>query len=306
MKKPLLLFLILLVSNFLKAQDSLWAPGTKWYYEAEKNIGAPYPFYGPLLIEVIKDSTFKGKICRYIIASTPCYYPFSENLIYHENGKVYKYSDSINDFFLIYDFTKNIGETYEIKSHPSCSGITVKVDSVSSISVNGKARKMLYADYGYKPVVIIEGIGSISDYLFPDFDFMYTCNSDPNIIYDCWSPYASGFRCFIDAEGNQYKLIQDHDCDETYTKLAINDQFAFDGIDINYDGEIININCENLQGKTINTVSIFSTDGKKIFNSTYNQNNIFITSDNFNSGIVMIEVITSDKRIYRKKAVIIR
>ena len=136
-----------------------------------------------------------------------------------DSGNAYFYADSsriyhyyVNDFYKLYDFNLMPGDSWEIVvPYPSpYTGITfnsldtivtVIVDSIGTININGQTRKLQYVHSDSNDWIflnpIIEGIGSIGG-IFPaifgwqDYDLPYLrCYNDSIIYFNA----HSGFAC---------------------------------------------------------------------------------------------------------------
>lgn len=115
-----------------------WAPiGAEWYYTYRE--GAATPATGYYHLKSIKDTLIDSKQCK-VIEKTLVDSRGNESVAGFEylysdisENKVYRYK--YDSFYLLYDFTKVVGDTIIIKEPYSASGydsIVIVVDSVSS------------------------------------------------------------------------------------------------------------------------------------------------------------------------------
>ncbi len=105
-----------------RAQNAEFAPiGAKWWC----SIGGSDCASKYVLYECVAEKEVQGKTCKVITWSTPItdtyFYalPYDEDSIYtyKEDDKIWIYNQNIQDFSLWYDFSKEIGESYTVKSN---------------------------------------------------------------------------------------------------------------------------------------------------------------------------------------------
>ncbi|MFQ5446165.1 MAG: T9SS type A sorting domain-containing protein [Saprospiraceae bacterium] len=172
MKKSLpLIAVTLLFSTSLIAQIE-WAPvGAKYYYTTWRSDFIHY-IIEVTEVEVVGDTLIQGQSCRIFKQNSgvvwwngPCE---GNQFMYGENGRVYFYNSANQSFDLLYDFTKEPGESWEV---PLCEQLcyepdtlTVTVDSVTFTEINGIQVKTQYVTYTSGPFTrydtIYNGIGS--------------------------------------------------------------------------------------------------------------------------------------------------
>jgi hypothetical protein len=188
-----------------------WAPiGAEWYYTYRE--GAATPATGYYHLKSIKDTLIDSKLCKVIEKTLVdsrgnksvegfeyLYTDISENKVYR-----YKYED----FYLLYDFTKEVGDTIIIKEPYSVAlydSIVVVIDSISSEVISDSLQlKTYYLDKILelsKPELqfsgkIIEKIGNYS-YFFPKDQLVcdggcpdpLRCYSDDLLNFVSYYPY---------------------------------------------------------------------------------------------------------------------
>ncbi len=132
--------------NSLQAQE--WAPvGAKWHM-SEGYGWAPYLGYHGM--ESIKDTIIGGKtarMCRefdYHHQNDSLYY-FTRHYFYDSLDKVFFYDEPLDQWNLLYDFSKQVGDTIFYTWNDILIPDTVRfyniVDSVYTININGVNRK---------------------------------------------------------------------------------------------------------------------------------------------------------------------
>lgn len=171
MKKLFLFFLFFFHFYPLQAQ-SQWAPvGSVYYYSYWFGFE---PETDMLEVEVIGDTTIQNKTCR-IFQQNSGLIPWNwdcegNNFLYEEEGEVYFYNEQSEAFDLLYDFNKDVGESWRV---PLCSEVfcqpdtlIVEVDSISTIVLNGTEVRLQQVSLSSTSGIlggndiIYEGIGS--------------------------------------------------------------------------------------------------------------------------------------------------
>lgn len=188
--KHLCIGILLAIPTLLSAQTSFAPLGATWYYE--KTPFWPFITLDYSKLEVTAIDTIQGRPCSRIEATDwGCSFYWPLLYTWSDNGKVYSYHD--NDFYLLYDFNANAGDSWVIHNPPVALGdsMVVIVDSVRFININGQDRKVQYvSNPGLSPggqwewgSVIVEGIGNLS-FLTPQ--------------YPACDPWIYGMRCYDD------------------------------------------------------------------------------------------------------------
>lgn len=107
--KKLLLFLVLLMSTSLLAQND-WAPiGAKWYFNRPHST-----MYDYVVIESIKDSTIKGKNVRVLDVKINNTKPVSHEYIHQKGDSIFYYNRNHGSFNLLYNFAAKTGDTITV------------------------------------------------------------------------------------------------------------------------------------------------------------------------------------------------
>lgn len=287
------------------ANSQNWAPiGAKWHYGYLQSIFTPDQGY--YLFEYKKDTVVQGHNCKKIIrkdfAPNGNIYDLSSEIFYSENNKVYHLIN--NQFYVLYDFGANQGDTWEIRIpyemynvtwwDPDDSLRTVFVDSVKMITIDSQELKVLYTStlsntketdwYFQNP--IIENIGS--NYMFPG-------------IWLFWDTDIPSLRCYEDSQ-IFYQKNSEIDCD-----LLVYDSFiekvkeSFFKIYPNPVNDFISIS--NINNLLINKIIISDITGKSIIeiNSDVMPNRINLSQ--LYEGIYFISFY-QDKQLINTKKII--
>ena len=203
MKKSLILILILSSWQFCFSQN--WgANNAVWYYTQLEFMEPPLQSY--IKYTSIGDTVILGDTAVIIKRE---YESKSTNYMYMKsnNNRVYLFVPSLNDYRLIYDFNAVAGDTIQvfcIFSDFENKNISIVVDSVSDININGNILKMqhvsqaCYFEDCFMHGAIIENIG------WTGFMFPLHVAHDP--------PYGGPLRCYEDDLIGLYKIV-DFDCD---------------------------------------------------------------------------------------------
>ena len=137
----LILLLSLVVSGYSQTPD-FGANGFKWYY-TYNTFDPDYVSYSYIVFD--RDTTVNGieakVLCEYVPDNLNNYSLKSENIVYSHDSKVYRYSEDLQRFCLLYDFDKVAGESWEIDEF----GVSMLVDSVRQIEIFGELRNVQYA-----------------------------------------------------------------------------------------------------------------------------------------------------------------
>ena len=188
------------------AQQGTFAPqGAEWYFNVSSFMGSPTTYFH---MEVLGDTVIQGHTCSII---TRQYYGSNDNhqYVYEDNGVVYWYNLTIQDFTTLYDFNAEVGDTW-ICDIDSCS-FEIQVESVEEVTWEGHTYRVQLVlsetnEWGIMPFqgLIIDGIG-YSRGLFPD---PMACSS--GIV--C-GPYPDYLRCYL-VDGDMLYHEGEYDCDE--------------------------------------------------------------------------------------------
>lgn len=175
MKKLLCFFLFIICMGNTKAQK--WAPiGAKWTYSFLEGLGSFMRSY-PVLWETKDTITIQGKLCSITCPKTSSGVwltdtsdMFRTMITYEDSGKVYWYVPDSAFFTVLYDFNKNVDESWVIRgmhyrtASSSCP-LKVTVVSVGMDTINGiPLKSMVIKDPTSMPVFrgkIIQGIGHL-------------------------------------------------------------------------------------------------------------------------------------------------
>lgn len=222
MKKTTILLFILASTPNMKAQTTPWiSQGATWFYTWW------YPGMGGNdKIEYTHDTVLFGKTCE-ILKTTKYNYgmpgpglPIA--LLYTQilpNNYTYSNGDTVfylnnNQFNILYNFGTQVNDRWNLgvdTNSAYCSKSIVKVDSVSSLTINSNSHRVLYTSDSANSSIgitgkIIEHIGSMN-YLFPIGRNCGTPNVDEANTFS--------FSCFQD-NTMSYMLVSPSECENPY------------------------------------------------------------------------------------------
>ena len=254
--KTIWLFILVFTSCLTGFSQPEFAPiGAEWYYsfnEGMENSGSGY-----YLLKSIKDTVIDSKECKVLshtlVNSKRISTHLGQSIVYQDKkeNKVYMYVYA--NFYLLYDFTKVVGDTIVIKMPHSASSydsIVTVVDSVGTVTFPGNIQLKSFfvrpVQWGslYFDGKIIEKIGNLH--------FLYPLND----LY-CDGGCPDPLRCYNDDKisFNLYQLP----CDAVYTNTNTNIVNTFE-VSV-YPNPVMNgtVYFENLDFETL---ELFDSNGK--------------------------------------------
>ena len=200
--RKILLFLIFIpiIAGQPVLGQNEWAPiGAKWYYNYCIGLSPQYAEY--LKYESVNDTLISNQSCKKIIITHYKYNGdsiiFGYEYMYEDSGKVFYWNN--NQFYLIYDFTASVGDTFQIgyREIECCNILMVNVivDSIDTVFISGISLKRFFIHYVPEPwgsswvyYPQIEKIGSellmFGGYTpIPEHPGPLRCYKDPYISY---------------------------------------------------------------------------------------------------------------------------
>ena len=210
MKK--LIFFLLLISITTSITSQTWAPsGATWNFSFNEMFS-----FGYVKIEYVKDTIIQSK-CSKILKKTQYGYSYPGVYDTINSGKEYTYLDSVkniiyryfnNHFDTLYNFNAKIGDTWKVHGmHGFRDSGIVKVSNIGYDTINSVILKSIFVQtisgcVGWYSAKIIERIGCINDYMFPNF---ISCVADVG--------EGGPFRCYSDNNFELYSTGEAKTCD---------------------------------------------------------------------------------------------
>lgn len=307
MKKTITLFFILLFSFQSEAQR--WFPvGATFTFTKVFEVDWGFPPI-PILWTVRDTLIKKGVMCKELgsIASElkesramPSIY------VYDSNSVVYWYRPHLDSFTVLYDFNKNVGETWEIFGVRSirplsdtigCT-LTARVKEKDTVIINGFPLRRMRIEIdpfiGYAGGhaggfngTIVEYVGHLQR---PRPDPFYACEAISESD-DFW-----GLRCFDhpDIGFHDFKLVPY--CD--YVPTSINEFNATQDLNIspNPSADFFDIKYQN-NNKEEASIIIRNLFGQKVLDQKISEGNQKINASNWSAGIYFYQIRHEEKVI---------
>lgn len=295
------LLLFVLLSGSLQVNAQYFAlQGSTWHY---KNVVVVWP--GPagsvvedyVSITASGDTTIEGHLCKKLnLNQTPgCLGNQNMKFTYYSNDTVYFYDQELNTYQTLYHFSAAVNDTWDIRV-PDNFGedtISVRIDSVDIVNINGIDLKRQYVtytthftdiqDFEYQSVVI-ERIG----------DLHYLFNIYPEWYYTCDASVITGLRCFEDNNVTQYSTGISPSC--TYIAYLGTNELAAQHINIfpNPSSDFIEIHNPD---HTVFSYEIHDLSGKLIQKGEASD---IINLDLIQTGVYSIK-LTAGALVYNEK-----
>ncbi len=274
------LFFIFSIS-FLSAQE--FAPvGATWTYKLFWIQGTNFP-----TLTSSKDTIVNNKVCKFLEGYLSCTY--ITPIVYEENGQVFYYDEIGDDFFLLYDFNLNAGESWTIHVPNSWLGldsIVYIVDSVGTFTYNGNILKTQYVhpleNYGVSfsggSDIIYENIGSGNNFFLQS----HVCD-----------PVTGPLRCYDDENVGLIKFVpEDTPCNSFGSSVENKINSKEINIYPNPFNDYIFIDTE----LSVQKIKIFNAQGVLIQeenNFNWNQK-IELKNKHLVQGLYFVEIILED------------
>lgn len=296
------LILILLCSFLQKVSFAQrWLPpGTELTYSEVEFVGGFPKGYKPSPIYMVDTVTVKGKLCTYG-AKTPAGPNTGFFQTYQEAGVVYWYRLTVDSFVVLYDFNKNIGDTWIIDGlaggASSICSREVKVMDKKIVTINGFDLRSITIQFatGSNPFLntVIEGIGGLNT-PFPDLNpCMLVGHVDGEYGY-------APLRCVNhpDIGFHDFKIATS--CDYSVTSIVENSKTTEIGIAPNPFSNQITL---SLKSEEAAEVFVYDILGRKMLNKSIAKGENNINTEDWVSGVYFYKLLKEDGNIYQGKIV---
>lgn len=311
--KKFLTILAFLLPLLISAQN--WCPnGATWHYSFW-NVWV----VGYFKIEYVGDTTVNTVQCKMLIRtvclknvgipnSDSIVYVLGKEYTYADNDKVYIYKH--NQFYTLYDFSANTGDTWtvpEISRFDGCDTVgTVKVDSAGTVMINNQNLRYICvspADTSQKwgwCAKIVEKIGPIKSlssypysYLLPQkFDY---CGMFIDQVIE-----GGNFRCYSDNDLFSYTSNIAPSCDYITSINTINN--ISDRVKVYPNPSNGSFSIELDKSLPVKEIMITNLLGKNIFRQQINDEKV-IDINNLASGSYILSIISKDMQIINKRII---
>lgn len=180
---------------------------SEWFYEIQNGDGSITYQH----LQCSNDTVIENKRPKIIIRSNTLYdekqsTTITHEYIYEENGIVYWWNKTLNEFTVLYNLNAEAGDEWEIKV--GTETITVHVDAVGDYDYEGTTYRMLQVsdENDVFSGIIVCGIGHLTSF-FPERLMQKSHNYN-----------VEGMRCYW-KDGELVFKYGDKDCDEVYIEL---------------------------------------------------------------------------------------
>ncbi len=219
----------LAIAFMISSLNAQFAPeGATWHY------GEGFAFSGN--IDYMKfvaegDTIIEGVTCQKIrkYGQVACLGRPSTEFTYESEGIVYYYNPHHSEFEILYDFTAEPGDTWTMFTYEpgdtSENEVTVHIDSVDTVILNGVELKRMYALYQYdfpawpggpnhwRTEVLIERLGNIG----------YMFNLHNQTLFVCDGNYSTGLRCYEDEDFGLYETGNADSCEYVFIWTSVSE-----------------------------------------------------------------------------------
>ena len=182
--------------------------GSEWYYEIENENGSTTFQH----LEYASDTTINGKRPKIIIRSNTQYdrdtisTETTHEYVYEEDEKVYWWNKELEEFTVLYDFSSQEGEVWEIKV--GTESVLVHVDGIETFEYDNRTyTKLIVSDEDniFSGEIVI-GVGHLTS-LFPE-----------KLMRKKHRYEVSGLRCYWIDETLDFQMGS-MDCDEIFINI---------------------------------------------------------------------------------------
>ena len=188
-------------------QEAVFPMLSEWYYEIEWDNGSITYQH----LEYAADTTIGTSRPKIIVRSNTQYDKDTHTEVTHEyileeGNKVYWWNKELEEYTMLYDYTAETDDEWEIKVGPEA--ITVHVDSIGLLEYEGETKKVLHiSDAGniFNGDIVV-GYGHMTSF-FPE----KLMSRNANFIVD-------GLRCYWVSEALLYHNGEE-DCDAVYNEI---------------------------------------------------------------------------------------
>ncbi len=287
--------LVFLLTNL----DAQFAPeGATWHY------GQGYPFSGDIGYMTIRaegDTLIQGITCQKIRTNNAVYCldrPLIE-FTHQENDIVYYYNFHYEEFQVLYDFSAGPGDIWHVYTYDNSldleDTITVLVESVEWININGSLLKKLSVLYQYD---------------FQEYNWAYATNQtiieqlgDTHYMFDfhiasynwCDSDYSKGLRCYEDSILGLYETGTAESCTYSHIWISLSEINTNDLINIYPNPAHSLIKIESKSGLVPKNYILRDFTGKIIHKDRIENDEIRL--DHLINGLYLLEFYSDDAKL---------
>jgi hypothetical protein len=231
MRKMLLLLTVLLCSHLLSAQS---APivGAKWTYIQSSGFGENGNFYR---LQVALDTTIDGKLCKKMAGGYNCaLLPNAGEFVHFDGKKAYRYDFRTRKFWLLYDWSANVGDTVTVfvPTALTVDSFKIRIDSLNIWTPNGEPLRV----QKFKPI-------GVSKWLFASQQIIEKMGANAFFFPQATScsPIQFGaLRCFDEPMQTPIKFVT-YSCDTVITRVRTSDIFRTRKIELSPNPSVYDV-----------------------------------------------------------------
>jgi hypothetical protein len=215
MRKIFLLGVFTWLSLALFAQN---APvvGAKWTYIQSSLFGENGNFYK---LQVALDTTIDGKLCKKMVGGYNCaLLPNAGEFVHFDGKKAYRYDSRTRKFWLLYDWSANVGDTVTVfvPTALTVDSFKIRIDSLNIWTPNGEPLRV----HKFKPI-------GVSKWLFASQQIIEKMGANAFFFPQATScsPIQFGaMRCFEEPTQPTIKFVT-YTCDTVIVRVRTSDIF---------------------------------------------------------------------------------
>lgn len=300
MKNYMLLLALIGFVQVLYAQSDFGEVGAVYKYLGESlDIpGGPYI----ATIEFTNDTIIANQECSKVRIDLRMNWECNGDLnghkfMYEEDGEVYIFNPVNNAFDLLYDFSKNVDESYTIPAF--CGGeelscdtdeLVANVDSISFDQVGASLIRVQHVSifFPYLGVTrsfsIYDGIGCLEHFFYIPSYYCAAIN-DRIVGLRCYDSPTLGILEFFEDAGSCDELVSNVN-QHSVKRIDTYPNPFNDRISISLDGEY--------------DINIYAVNGAKVFMLPHQQGDTSVNTDNLKQGVYILNIKFNGLSINRK------
>ncbi len=206
MKKISLSLFFLSAALALPAQQEFAPIGAVWHFQRYEFFHSPWTPIRFYRIESVGDTLIQGRLCRKLHTNEPitCTWRREVEFVHQQGDTVWLYDQDRETFEVLYNFGAQPGDSWTMELVQEMSNmpitLTVGVDSIASITINGVSLRQLFASYTlHTPEYTSDCFpfnGAFTELLGAENYLYYFWQFEIGPI--CDTPYPGGLRCYYD------------------------------------------------------------------------------------------------------------
>lgn len=285
--------------NLISFSQVEWAPvGAEWFYTYRE--GAFTPSAGYYRLEATKDTIIDSKKCsiltKHMVNSSGKESYQRQEYIYNDtvNNWVFRYL--FGQFYLLYDFSKEVGDTIVIKEPLSATeydSIVVKVDSISYDDYSDQVRlKSQYVSVIFDLRSKWDFFGKNTEKMGNQYYFF------PTNQLECDGGCPQPLRCYSDKDLEYHHYYSWWPCDTLYTYSEIFGKLSLRIYPVPFEN-FLTIETETGFGKNYN-IELFNNSGILLLRQSSFSDRIVLDMIHFDAGSYILRIRTKEDVFIKK------